>query len=125
MTFGRMGDIFARVEAAAITSLENRLEHPFLRGNPLVSAIPDFTVPVFAAEVGYVQHIDMSLVYSSALPILIWIYGCARCLGRSFTTQKLLFMWNKKSVILKSSTAYVPLLRLVQSELSTKTPVSG
>ena len=77
MTFGRMGDTLARVEAAAITSLENRLEHPFLRGNPLVSAIPDFTVPVFAAEVGYVQHIDMSRLQQCTADLDMDIWLCA------------------------------------------------
>lgn len=56
--FGRVGETTQRVEQAARDAMEARIADPYLGGRPLV-ALPDDALPVFAREVGYVQHIDI------------------------------------------------------------------
>ena len=75
MTFGRMGDTLDRVEAAAITSLENRLENPFLGGRPLLTGIPNTCIPLLSSEAGYVLHVDVGKLATVAqrLKIKVWL----------------------------------------------------
>ena len=75
MTFGRMGDTLDRVETAAITSLENRLENPFLGGRPLLAGIPCTCIPVLSREAGYVLHVDVGKLNSVAQSrkIKLWL----------------------------------------------------
>jgi uncharacterized membrane protein len=75
MTFGRMGDTLDRVEAAAITSLENRLKNPFLGGRPLLTEIPSTCIPVLSKEAGYILHVDVGKLDSVAqsLKIKVWL----------------------------------------------------
>lgn len=75
MSFGRMGDTLDRVEAAAITSLENRLKNPFLGGRPLLTEIPSTCIPVLSNEVGYVLHVDVGKLdtVAQSLKIKVWL----------------------------------------------------
>lgn len=75
MTFGRMGDTLDRVEAAAITSLENRLKNPFLGGRPLLTSIPTTCIPILSSEAGYVLHVDVGKLdtVAQSLKIKIWL----------------------------------------------------
>lgn len=75
MTFGRMGDTLDRVEAAAIASLENRLENPFLGGRPLLTEVPSSCIPLLSSEAGYVLHVDVGKLNTVAesLQIKVWL----------------------------------------------------
>jgi uncharacterized membrane protein len=79
MSFGRMNDTLDRVEAAAATAFEQRLERPYMGGNPMPEVMPADLAAVYADDTGYVQHIDMealeewaadlgSRIYVTALP---------------------------------------------------------
>ncbi len=85
MSFGRMGDTLDRVESAAITSLENRLATPYLKGRPLISDIPGSCEPLLSDEAGYVLHVDMGELNTIAkvLQCKIWL----RALPGSFVHQ--------------------------------------
>ncbi len=85
MTFGRMGDTLDRVEAAAITSLENRLKNPFLGGRPFLAGIPKTCLPVLSSEAGYVLHVDVGKLDAIArsLKIKVWL----KALPGSFVHQ--------------------------------------
>lgn len=61
--FGRVGETTARVEHRAARALDERRGAPSLRGVPLTNVetqVPDAARPVRPAEVGYVQHVDVS-----------------------------------------------------------------
>lgn len=75
VSFGRMEDILDRVEARATVSLTERLEAPYLGGRPLFKDIPRSCIPLFPNEIGYVQHIDMGALQSSAetLEVECWV----------------------------------------------------
>ncbi|CUH68806.1 hypothetical protein TG4357_03817 [Thalassovita gelatinovora] len=75
MTFGRMGDTLDRVEAAAITSLENRLNNPFLGGRPITAGIPNTCLPVLSCEAGYVLHVDVGKLdtVAESLKVKVWL----------------------------------------------------
>jgi len=60
--YGRLEDTIARLEEAAITSMQNRLALPFLGGRPLdAQGRPDLRPDeqVVAGDTGYIQIIDM------------------------------------------------------------------
>lgn len=61
---GRMGPTIDKIEAAAARALRRRRDAPTLHGVPLRS--PWRGRPVFAASVGYVQHIDMAALQAWA-----------------------------------------------------------
>ncbi|NNL35338.1 MAG: DUF2254 domain-containing protein [Silicimonas sp.] len=75
MTFGRMGDTLDRVEAAAITSLENRLSNPFLGGRPLLAGVPNTCIPLLSSKAGYVLHVDVGKLDTVArsLKTKVWL----------------------------------------------------
>lgn len=59
---GRVGETARRVEVAARTALEARLNDPYLGGRRLADpdrAIPPDALPVAAKDLGYLLHIDM------------------------------------------------------------------
>ncbi len=55
-----MDDTLDRVEQTATHSLEERLAHPYLGGQPLHDAVPGDAVPVLSLYTGYIQHIDLN-----------------------------------------------------------------
>lgn len=59
---GRMDDTLGRVERAASAAIDQRLAVPYLGCNPLPDGyrLPRGNHPVFARNIGYVQHIDVS-----------------------------------------------------------------
>ncbi|MBR0555562.1 DUF2254 domain-containing protein [Ciceribacter sp. L1K23] len=60
---GRVGETTTRVETATRRAIQDRLQHPYLNGTPLLDPerdIPDGATPVRAGAIGYVQHIDIS-----------------------------------------------------------------
>lgn len=63
---GRVGETTTRVEAATRRAIEDRLEHPYLDGTPLLDGergIPEGSEPIPAKAIGYIQHIDMSALH--------------------------------------------------------------
>ncbi|OTP65306.1 DUF2254 domain-containing protein [Caballeronia sordidicola] len=58
---GRLGETTDRVENAATQALKDRLKHPNLGGESMSTKalIPTSARLVFAADIGYVQHVDM------------------------------------------------------------------
>lgn len=71
---GRVGDTLTRVEKAAYDSLQQRLKAPWLGGNPLTGAPPPTTEPLFAEDVGYLQHCDTARLSKLADDAEIQIY---------------------------------------------------
>lgn len=57
--FGRLGETVDLVERATLASMEQRAQEPFLAATPYAGPAPDNTTGVFAADVGYVEHIDV------------------------------------------------------------------
>jgi uncharacterized membrane protein len=70
-----MNDTLDRVEAAASEALRERVASPYLGGAPLHGPVPDAARPVPSDQVGYVQHIDMAALSSSAdeAGVRLWI----------------------------------------------------
>jgi len=64
--FGRLGETIQRVEVATWEAMERRLAHPHLTGQPMGDGPPQAAWPVFAASIGYVQHIDMAALEACA-----------------------------------------------------------
>jgi uncharacterized membrane protein len=64
--FGRLGETVHRVEEATWMAMETRLSQPYLGGRPLKEGVPDAAWPVFAMQIGYVQHIDMGALEDCA-----------------------------------------------------------
>ncbi|WAJ27259.1 DUF2254 domain-containing protein [Antarcticirhabdus aurantiaca] len=60
-SLGRVTQTTERVEAAALAAMRERRRAPFMGGAPLhdPASIPRSARPVFANEVGYVQHVDV------------------------------------------------------------------
>ncbi|WP_058640268.1 DUF2254 domain-containing protein [Pseudacidovorax intermedius] len=56
--FGRMSDVIDRVERAAVESVREWREAPYLGGQPAV-AVPEGAWPVCGERTGYVTHVDM------------------------------------------------------------------
>ncbi|HEU0072323.1 MAG TPA: DUF2254 domain-containing protein [Alphaproteobacteria bacterium] len=59
---GRVGETTDRVERSAAHAIRERASQPYLGGHPLRDAakdLPASALPVYAATIGYVQHIDM------------------------------------------------------------------
>jgi uncharacterized membrane protein len=80
-SLGRVGDTTAQVEHVTLKALHQRLEQPYLGGNPLPenSFYKTLARPVFPTRIGYIQHLDMpalakltrderSRVYVNVLP---------------------------------------------------------
>lgn len=59
---GRVHETIRKVEQATKEALQERIERPYLGGVPLESALKNTSglQGVYAAEIGYVQHIDMA-----------------------------------------------------------------
>lgn len=65
--FGRVGDTTDRVEQAALKALQDRVDNPCIGGHPwLDDQLPDGLTPLYAASIGYVQHLDASELSSCA-----------------------------------------------------------
>lgn len=64
--FGRLGETIQRVEDATWKAFRTRLTHPHLGGQPMTGAPPQDAWPVFAATIGYVQHIDVAALEDCA-----------------------------------------------------------
>ncbi|WP_206611600.1 DUF2254 domain-containing protein [Falsirhodobacter deserti] len=62
---GRVGETTGRVEKAATTAMNNRIEQPFLGCRPLPAAFLD-RYPVKAEEVGYLRHVDTTALQDLA-----------------------------------------------------------
>ncbi len=62
-TLGRVTETTAQVEQAAAAAMRDRRDNPFLGAacwRDAASGPPEGTTPVFASEIGYVQHVDMA-----------------------------------------------------------------
>lgn len=57
--FGQLSDAIQRVEEATRKAMVTRLSHPHLGARPMHGGAPHAAWPVFAASIGYVQHIDI------------------------------------------------------------------
>ncbi len=55
---GRVTETTARVEKAATDAMRMRHESPFMGGQPLTE-IPKAARPIYASQIGYVQHLDV------------------------------------------------------------------
>lgn len=64
--FGRLGETIQRVEEATWKAMKTRLAHPHLGGRPMDGGAPRGAWPVFAASIGYVQHVDMAALENCA-----------------------------------------------------------
>lgn len=67
-SFGRIPDTLNRIEHAATEALKRRLAHPFLACNPRQDKDLDdrSLIPLCAAEIGFVQHIDTAALQNCA-----------------------------------------------------------
>src|SRR5690606_19685983 len=60
---GRVGETSSKVEKATLAAVLQRAEYPWLGGSPLnFTLIPSSAKPVYSAQIGYIQHIDMAAV---------------------------------------------------------------
>lgn len=61
-SLGRVTETTERVEDATIRAMRSRRQQPYLGGMQLKSAadVPNIARPIFAPEIGYVQHIDVA-----------------------------------------------------------------
>ncbi|ODS93488.1 MAG: hypothetical protein ABS49_13090 [Erythrobacter sp. SCN 62-14] len=66
MVFGLMSDTLRRIEKAAASALQDRLDKPYLGGQPDYRAAPPQGQDIAAHATGYVQHIDMGVLQESA-----------------------------------------------------------
>ncbi len=75
ITFGRMADTLARVEAAASASLERRAQSLHLGGRPLRTEVPGSCVEILSQETGYIQHVAVDALDACAnqTNIKIWL----------------------------------------------------
>lgn len=62
--FGRVGETTAKVEEAVVRALTERRRNPYLGAAPLslVEPVPPGATPVYADRIGYVQHLDLSVL---------------------------------------------------------------
>lgn len=66
MVFGMMGDTLRRIEAVATTALKERLDQPYLGGQPDYAPRPVAGRNLNAPATGYIQHIDMPALQECA-----------------------------------------------------------
>lgn len=61
---GRVNETIHRVEEATTTAFRERLTNPYLGGTPRpeTGSVPDGAIALLPSGVGYIQHIDMSLL---------------------------------------------------------------
>jgi uncharacterized membrane protein len=85
MQFGRMDDTLGRVERVATAALRARLDKPYLGGRPMKGVALQECIDILAVETGYVQHIDMETLQSSAEELDTQIYVC--CPPGSFAVR--------------------------------------
>lgn len=73
--FGRMENILDRVEHAARSSLQTRLDIPYLGGRPITEAAPEYAHDIVTDTSGYVQHVDMDALntWAEAAGAQIWL----------------------------------------------------
>ncbi|WP_223119686.1 DUF2254 domain-containing protein [Salinicola corii] len=71
---GRVRDTIDKVETAARKALEGRMDNPYLGGQAMPATLPERLEPVRADKVGYLQHVDMSLLDSLAGDSSLAIY---------------------------------------------------
>lgn len=69
MTFGRIEDTLNRVERAASRSVKNRMERPWMGGQPRVAPPRHDGVQINANEIGYVQYVDMKALSECAIEL--------------------------------------------------------
>jgi uncharacterized membrane protein len=60
--FGRLGETIQRVEEATWKAMKTRRLHPHLGGMPKDRDSPQGAWPIFANDIGYVQHIDIAAI---------------------------------------------------------------
>lgn len=66
MVFGLMSDTLSRIEKAATSALQERIDQPFLGGQVGDSANPPQGQTIAAPVTGYVQHVDMKKLQACA-----------------------------------------------------------
>jgi uncharacterized membrane protein len=66
--FGRVAETIDRVEQATASAMRAWRERPYLGGRPLRSSndVPATASPILAAEIGYVQHLDVGALAKTA-----------------------------------------------------------
>lgn len=84
MTFGRIGNTLDRVEAAAIDSLESRLNDPYLGGVRREKEAQVQGFAILSRATGYVQHIDMKSLQDCAEAVGARVH--LLCLPGAFVT---------------------------------------
>lgn len=92
--FGRMGDSIGRVERAAHQALQERLQSPFLEGQPWLTGLlpqPDWQA-LPSRAVGCVQHIDMPALQALAEQLQHHIYLAAPAGRHVFVGSPLLWL---------------------------------
>lgn len=72
--FGRLGETVDLVEKATLKSMKQRADAPFLGGIPYSGIAPSNTIDVFAADVGYVEHIDVQRLNAIAEEHQLTVY---------------------------------------------------
>ncbi|MGE6765891.1 DUF2254 domain-containing protein [Serratia sp. NPDC071084] len=73
---GRVGETTARVEEATRSALVSRVSTPYLGGKPWLTDLtpPEDAKPVYPEKIGYIQHIDMTMLDDYAQEINGEIY---------------------------------------------------
>ena len=71
---GRVDETIERVERATAEALTNRLKLPSLGAQPLEKEVPKTAMPVYATDIGHVQHIDMHKLNELAEEYKIKVY---------------------------------------------------
>jgi uncharacterized membrane protein len=64
--FGRLAETIQRVEDATWKAMKSRLSHPHLGGRPSDGGAPQDSWSVFAASIGFVQHVDIAALEDCA-----------------------------------------------------------
>jgi uncharacterized membrane protein len=85
MVFGLMGDTLRRIEKAAARALQERLDKPYLGGQPDHREEPPQGQAIAAPATGYVQHIDMGVLQDCADEVRGQLH--LRCLPGSFVVE--------------------------------------
>ncbi|HEX4500134.1 MAG TPA: DUF2254 domain-containing protein [Scandinavium sp.] len=70
---GRVGETTLRVEEATRSALENRVNVPYMGGN-LWTAPPKDALPLYPAEIGYIQNIDVAMLNEFAVDKDVQLY---------------------------------------------------
>ena len=78
-SFGRMGETMGRVERVTQAAMAQRLAQPYLGGQrwDAPHTAPAGSVAIWAQQVGYVQHIDMSALQEAASSVQAQVYLAA------------------------------------------------